>query len=184
MRSETLQFCRPRLSSSCPDMVLWGGDTWWPLGGLTKCTPTQQHLNSGLFLLPHILFCPFGNLSLLFSISSISLLVFTAKVPKSDHTIQCFRTYSVLSWTHQLHKVQRIFFFLMYSRGVQILKCSEDLRHHQHRNCHLGPCTGAAVFGHRCFSGTLGKKHLRRASVATGGARAKARTDWRVCFLS
>lgn len=63
----------------------------------------------------------------------------------------------------------QIFFFFMYSRGVQILKCSEDLRHHQHGNCHLGPCTDAAVFGHRCFSGMLGKKHLRRASVATGG---------------
>lgn len=80
MRSETLQFCRPRLSSSCPYVVLWGGDTWWPLGG-------------------------------------VLLLVFTAKVPKSDHTIQCFRTYSVLSWTHQLHKVKRRYiFFYVFKR--------------------------------------------------------------------
>lgn len=75
-------------------------------------------------------------------------------------------------------------FFFMYSRGVQILKCSEDLRHHQHGNCRLGPCTGAAVFGHRWFSGTLGKKHLRRASVATGGhVRKRGQTGEFVSYL-
>lgn len=123
-------------------------------GGLTKGTPTQQHLNSGLFLLPHNLFCPFGNLSLLFSMSSISLLVFTAKVPKSDHTIQCFRTYSVLSWTHQLHKVQRrYFFFYVFKRcsNPKMLRGSATSPAWQlsswtlHRCCRFWP---QVLFGH------------------------------------
>lgn len=124
VRSETLQFCTPRLSSSY--VVLWGGDTCWPLGArrLTKCTPTQQHLNSTFPPATHFILSFREPFSVLFNFINLSACLRCKRTQIRPHNPVLQDLFRPILDPSVAQGAAQIYFFFMYSRGVQILKCS------------------------------------------------------------